>query len=134
MMTENTGLRSNEDAVHYGRLHVKNRDRIAEIENHIDEAEQLYRLIAKQLDVKKFHAESFVGINGSDMAVIETSIRRLLAMFEQWQACEYRMDEADTFCVSEPAFVEAAHSVCDPENEGRAGECLTGDSLRRNGW
>ncbi len=119
-------------SVNWGQLYAKNRDRIAEIENHIDEAEQLYSLIAKQIDVKKYHAESFVGINGSDMAVIETSIRRLLAMFEQWQACAYRMDEADTFCVPEPAFVEAEHSVCDPENEGRAGECLTGDVLRSN--
>ena len=117
----------------YNQLAMKNRDRMAELEQHLDDAQRLYQEIAQPVYHKTitYSPESFVGINGGDMAVIETEVKMLAAKIRQWGCLEDKLFHETTFCSADNGFVQGEHSVCDPENEGKEGECLTGDALRR---
>ena len=108
----------------YNQLAMKNRDRIAQLEQHIDEAEILYGEIAKndshpqdkysRLQPEDFSTESFVGVHGDDLAVLETALIRLLDKIQQWGALEWKLRENATFCLQEAAFIEDLHGACDP--------------------
>ena len=115
------------------QIHIKNRNRIAELEQHLDDALRLYQEIAQPVYDKTitYSPESFFGINGGDMAVIETEIKTLAAKISQWGCLEDKLFHETTFCSADNGFVQGEHSVCDPASEGKEGECLTGDALRR---
>ena len=117
----------------YNQLAMKNRDRVAQLEQHLDEAQRLYQEIAQPVYDKTitYSPESFVGINGGDMAVIETEVKMLAAKIRQWGCLEDKLFHETTFCSADNGFVQGEHSVCDPASEGKEGECLTGDALRR---
>ena len=118
----------------YNQLAMKNRDRMAELEQHLDDAQRLYQEIAQpELSVllTTYSPQSFVGINGGDMAVIETEVKMLAAKIRQWGCLEDKLFHETTFCSADNGFVQGEHSVCDPASEGKEGECLTGDALRR---
>ena len=117
----------------YNQLAMKNRDRVAQLEQHLDEAQRLYQEIAQPVYDKTitYSPESFVGINGGDMAVIETEVKMLAAKIRQWGCLEDKLFHETTFCSADTGFVQGEHSVCDPASEGKEGECLTGDALRR---
>ncbi len=123
------------------QLYIKNRDRMAELEQHLDAALRLYQEIAQpDLSVLTLHSarltpyspQSFFGINGGDMAVIETEIKTLAAKISQWGCLEDKLFHDTTFCSADRGFVQGEHTVCDPANEGKEGECLQGDYQRRN--
>ena len=111
----------------YNQLAMKHRDRIAQLEQHIDEAEMLYGEIAKndshpqdkysRLQPEDFSTESFVGVHGDDLAVLETALNRLLDKIQQWGALEWKLRENATFCLQEAAFIEDLHGVCDPVHQ-----------------
>ena len=117
----------------YNQLAMKNRGRMAELEQHLDDAQRLYHEIAQPVYHKTitYSPESFVGINGGDMAVIETEVKMLAAKIRQWGCLEDKLFHETTFCSADNGFVQGEHSVCDPASEGKEGECLTGDALRR---
>ena len=117
----------------YNQLAMKNRGRMAELEQHLDNAQRLYHEIAQPVYGKTitYSPESFVGINGGDMAVIETEVKMLAAKIRQWGCLEDKLFHETTFCSADNGFVQGEHSVCDPASEGKEGECLTGDALRR---
>ena len=117
----------------YNQLAMKNRDRVAQLEQHLDDAQRLYQEIAQPVYDKTitYSPESFVGINGGDMAVIETEVKMLAAKIRQWGCLEDKLFHETTFCSADNGFVQGEHSVCDPASEGKEGECLTGDALRR---
>ena len=117
----------------YNQLAMKNRDRVAQLEQHLDEAQRLYQEIAQPVYDKTitYSPESFVGINGGDMAVIETEVKMLAAKIRQWGCLEDKLFHETTFCSADNGFVQGEHSVCDPASGGKEGECLTGDALRR---
>jgi len=117
----------------YNQLAMKNRGRMAELEQHLDNAQRLYHEIAQPVYGKTitYSPESFVGINGGDMAVIETEVKMLAAKIRQWGCLEDKLFHEITFCSADNGFVQGEHSVCDPASEGKEGECLTGDALRR---
>ena len=118
----------------YNQLAMKNRGRMAELEQHLDDAQRLYQEIAQpELSVllTTYSPQSFVGINGGDMAVIETEVKMLAAKIRQWGCLEDKLFHEITFCSADNGFVQGEHSVCDPASEGKEGECLTGDALRR---
>ena len=117
----------------YNQLVMKNRGRMAELEQHLDDAQRLYQEIAQPVYDKTitYSPESFVGINGGDMAVIETEVKMLAAKIRQWGCLEDKLFHETTFCSADNGFVQGEHSVCDPASEGKEGECLTGDALRR---
>ena len=117
----------------YNQLAMKNRGRMAEQEQHLDNAQRLYHEIAQPVYGKTitYSPESFVGINGGDMAVIETEVKMLAAKIRQWGCLEDKLFHEITFCSADNGFVQGEHSVCDPASEGKEGECLTGDALRR---
>ena len=117
----------------YNQLAMKNRGRMAELEQHLDDAQRLYQEIAQPVYDKTitYSPESFVGINGGDMAVIETEVKMLAAKIRQWGCLEDKLFHETTFCSADNGFVQGEHSVCDPASEGKEGECLTGDALRR---
>lgn len=116
------------------QIHIKNRNRIAELEQHLDDALRLYQEIAQPVYDKTitYSPESFFGINGGDMAVIETEIKTLAAKISQWGCLEDKLFHDTTFCSADRGFVQGEHSVCDPANEAKEGECLQGDYQRRN--
>lgn len=116
------------------QLYMKNRDRWAELEQHLDEAQRLYQEIAQPIYDKTitYSPQSFFGINGADIAVIETEIKMLAAKIRQWGCLEDKLFHETTFCSADRGFVKGEHSVCDPANEGKEGECLQGDYQRRN--
>ena len=116
------------------QLYIKNRDRMAELEQHLDDAQRLYQEIAQPVYDKTitYSPESFFGINGGDIAVIETEIKMLAAKIRQWGCLEDKLFHETTFCSADRGFVKGEHSVCDPANEGKEGECLQGDYQRRN--
>jgi len=111
----------------YNQLAMKNRDRVAQLEQHIDDAEMLYGEIAKNdghpqykysgLRPEDFSTESFVGVHGDDLAVLETALIRLLDKIQQWGALEWKLRENATFCLQEPAFIEDLHGACDPVSQ-----------------
>ena len=72
------------------QLYMKNRDRWAELEQHLDDAQRLYQEIAQPVYHKTitYSPESFVGITGGDIAVIETEIKTLAAKISQWGCLE----------------------------------------------
>ena len=117
----------------YNQVAMKNRDRVAQLEQHLDEAQRLYQEIAQPVYDKTitYSPESFVGINGGDMAVIETEVKMLAAKIRQWGCLEDKLFHETTFCSADNGFVQGEHSVCAPASEGKEGECLTGDALRR---
>ena len=117
----------------YNQLAMKNRARVAQLEQHLDDAQRLYQEIAQPVYDKTitYSPESFVGINGGDMAVIETEVKMLAAKIRQWGCLEDKLFHETTFCSADNGFVQGEHSVCDPASEGKEGECLTGDALRR---
>ena len=117
----------------YNQLAMKNRGRMAELEQHLDNAQRLYHEIAQPVYGKTitYSPESFVGINGGDMAVIETEVKMLAAKIRQWGCLEDKLFHETTFCSADNGFVQGEHSVCDPASGGKEGECLTGDALRR---
>ena len=117
----------------YNQLAMKNRGRMAELEQHLDNAQRLYHEIAQPVYGKTitYSPESFVGINGGDMAVIETEVKMLAANIRLWGCLEDKLFHETTFCSADNGFVQGEHSVCDPASEGKEGECLTGDALRR---
>ena len=118
----------------YNQVAMKNRGRMAELEQHLDDAQRLYQEIAQpELSVllTTYSPQSFVGINGGDMAVIETEVKMLAAKIRQWGCLEDKLFHETTFCSADNGFVQGEHSVCDPASEGKEGECLTGDALRR---
>ena len=117
----------------YNQLAMKNRDRWAELEQHLDDAQRLYQEIAQPVYHKTitYSPESFVGITGGDIAVIETEIKMLAAKIRQWGCLEDKLFHETTFCSADNGFVQGEHSVCDPASEGKEGECLTGTALRR---
>ena len=117
----------------YNQLAMKNRDRVAQLEQHLDDAQRLYQEIGQPVYDKTitYSPESFVGINGGDMAVIETEVKMLAAKIRQWGCLEDKLFHETTFCSADNGFVQGEHSVCDPASEGKEGECLTGDALRR---
>ena len=117
----------------YNQLAMKNRDRVAQLEQHLDDAQRLYQEITQPVYDKTitYSPESFVGINGGDMAVIETEVKMLAAKIRQWGCLEDKLFHETTFCSADNGFVQGEHSVCDPASEGKEGECLTGDALRR---
>ena len=116
------------------QLYIKNRDRMAELEQHLDDAQRLYQEIAQPVYDKTitYSPQSFFGINGGDMAVIETEIKTLAAKISQWGCLEDKLFHDTTFCSADRGFVQGEHTVCDPANEGKEGECLQGDYQRRN--
>jgi len=116
------------------QLHIKNRDRMAELEQHLDDAQRLYQEIAQPVYGKTitYSPESFVGINGGDIAVIETEVKMLAAKIRQWGCIEFKLFHDATFCSADRGFVQGEHSVCDPASEGKEGECLQGDYDRQN--
>ena len=111
----------------YNQLAMKNRARVAQLEPHIDDAEMLYGEIAKNdghpqykysgLRPEDFSTESFVGVHGDDLAVLETALIRLLDKIQQWGALEWKLRENATFCLQEAAFIEDLHGACDPVNQ-----------------
>ena len=111
----------------YNQLAMKNRDRVAQLEQHIDDAEMLYGESAKNdrhpqykysgLRPEDFSTESFVGVHGDDLAVRETALKRLLDKIQQWGALEWKLRENATFCLQEAAFIEDLHGACDPVNQ-----------------
>ena len=117
----------------YNQLAMQNRDRVAQLEQHLDDAQRLYQEIAQPVYDKTitYSPESFVGINGGDMAVIETEVKMLAAKIRQWGCLEDKLFHETTFCSADNGFVQGEHSVCDPASGGKEGECLTGDALRR---
>jgi hypothetical protein len=116
------------------QLHMKNRDRMAELEQHLDNAQRLYHEIAQPVYSKTitYSPQSFFGINGSDIAVIETEVKMLAAKIRQWGCIEDKLFHDTTFCSADNGFVQGEHSVCDPQNGGTKGECLQGDYERQN--
>ena len=116
------------------QLYIKNRARMAALEQHLDDAQRLYQEIAQPVYDKTitYSPESFFGINGGDIAVIETEIKMLAAKIRQWGCLEDKLFHETTFCSADRGFVKGEHSVCDPANEGKEGECLQGDYQRRN--
>jgi len=116
------------------QLYIKNRDRMAELEQHLDDAQRLYQEIAQPVYDKTitYSPQSFFGINGGDIAVIETEIKTLAAKIRQWGCLEDKLFHDTTFCSADRGFVQGEHSVCDPANEAKEGECLQGDYQRRN--
>jgi hypothetical protein len=117
------------------QLYIKNRDRMAELEQHLDDALRLYQEIAQPdltVLLTTYNPQSFFGINGGDMAVIETEIKTLAAKISQWGCLEDKLFHDTTFCSADRGFVQGEHTVCDPANEGKEGECLQGDYQRRN--
>ena len=118
----------------YNQLAMKNRGQWAELEQHLDDAQRLYQEIAQPVYHKTitYSPESFVGITGGDIAVIETEIKTLAAKISQWGCLEDKLFHDTTFCSADNGFVQGEHSVCDPQNGGTKGECLQGDYERQN--
>jgi hypothetical protein len=130
----------------YNQLAMKNRDRVAQMEQHIDDAEMLYGAIAdndshpqdkySRLQPEDFSTESFVGVHGDDLAVLETALIRLLDKIQQWGALEWKLRENATFCLQEASFIEDLHGACDPVNQrknvGLAKHSKTIDELYPN--
>ena len=123
------------DRIEFIRLIRQNRDLLAELEDHLDQASTIfYRIAGTQIKHRDALARSieypdtaFVGISGDDMAIIETEAKMLYQELESWNALRYKMTNKDKFCSQEPAFIDGLHSVCITE-----GNCLTGDALRED--
>ena len=124
------------DTASYIKLCLENRELFAELEDHIDQASTIFYRIAG-MEIKHHDAlvrsveyppTGFVGIDGDDMAIVETEVKMLHQELESWNALRYKMTDDDTFCSQEPAFIDGAHGVC----KAKDGECLTGDAIRAN--